>query len=73
MDWSPSGSSVHGIFQAGIVRRWPFPPPEDLLDPGIEPVSLESPALAGGFFATAPLENPVTIRVYYKTTDLDII
>ena len=52
---------------------FPFPPPEDLLDPGIEPVSLESPALAGGFFATAPLENPVTIRVYYKTTDLDII
>ena len=55
------------------MSRWPFPPPEDLLDPGIEPVSLESPALAGGFFATAPLENPVTIRVYYKTTDLDII
>ena len=28
----------------------PCPPPGDLLDPGIEPVSLESPALAGGFF-----------------------
>ena len=27
-----------------------FPPPEDLLDPGIEPTSLMSPALAGGFF-----------------------
>ena len=55
------------------MSRWPFPPPEDLLDPGIEPVSLESPALACGVFATAPLENPVTIRVYYKTTDIDII
>ena len=27
----------------------PFPPPEDLLNPGIEPVSLISSALAGGF------------------------
>ena len=28
----------------------PCPPPEDLADPGIEPTSLMSPALAGGFF-----------------------
>ena len=28
----------------------PFPSPKDLPDPGIEPVSLASPALAGGFF-----------------------
>ena len=27
-----------------------FPPPGDFPDPGIEPVSLKSPALAGGFF-----------------------
>ena len=31
----------------------PFPPPGDLLDPGIEPASLMSPALAGGFFITS--------------------
>ena len=31
----------------------PFPYPGDLPDPGIEPVSLMSPALAGGFFATS--------------------
>ena len=30
----------------------PFPSPGDLPDPGIEPVSLTSPALAGGFFTT---------------------
>ena len=30
-----------------------FPPPEDLPDPGIEPTSLKSPALAGGFFTTS--------------------
>jgi len=28
------------------------PPPGDLPDPGIEPVSLMSPALTGGFFST---------------------
>ena len=32
----------------------PFPPPEDLLDPGIKPTSSVSPVLAGGFFTTAP-------------------
>ena len=30
----------------------PFPPPGNLLDPGIEPVSLASPAWAGRFFTT---------------------
>ena len=30
----------------------PFPPPGDLPDPGTEPVSPTSPALAGGFFTT---------------------
>ena len=28
----------------------PFPPPGDLPDPGIKPVSPASPALAGGFY-----------------------
>jgi len=32
----------------------PFPSPGDLPDPGIEPVSLVSPALAGRFFTTVP-------------------
>ena len=31
----------------------PCPPPGDLPDPGIEPASLTSPALAGGFFTTS--------------------
>ena len=31
----------------------PFPPPGDLPDPGIEPMSLTSPALADGFFTTS--------------------
>ena len=35
----------------------PYPSPGDLSDPGIEPVSLTSPALAGRFFTTSGLEN----------------
>ena len=30
----------------------PCPPPGNLPDPGMEPVSLRSPMLAGGFFTT---------------------
>jgi len=33
----------------------PCPLPGDLLDPVIEPMSLKSPALSGGFFITKPL------------------
>jgi len=36
----------------------PFPPPGDLLNPDIEPTSLASPALAGGFFTTVPPGKP---------------
>ena len=30
----------------------PFPPAEDLPDPGTEPMSLMTPAMAGEFFTT---------------------
>ena len=36
-----------------------FPPPGDLPDPGIEPTSLVSPALAGRFFTTEPSGKPL--------------
>ena len=36
----------------------PFPTPVDLPDPGIEPASPVSPALAGRFFTTAPPGKP---------------
>ena len=39
----------------------PFPPPRDLPDLGIKPVSLASPALAGRFFTTEPLGKPQDI------------
>ena len=50
----------------GVSRQeyWsglPFPTPGDLPNPGIEPASLVSPALAGGFFTTATTGKPQSI------------
>ena len=39
-------------------RGLPFPPPGDLPDPGVEPMSPMSPVLAGRFFTTEPPGNP---------------
>ena len=36
----------------------PCPPPGDLPNPGIEPVSIMSPALAGGSLPQAPARQP---------------
>ena len=50
MGFSPRlGPCFHGIFQARILQWVAFSSPGILPDPGIEPVSLVSPALAGGF------------------------
>ena len=38
---------------------FPFPPPGDLSDPGVEPVSPVSPALQAGFLPAEPSGNPV--------------
>ena len=51
---SPPCSSVHEISQEEYWSGLPFPFPGDLPDPGTEPVSPASPALAGGFFTTEP-------------------
>ena len=53
---NPPGSFVRGILQ---VRNWsglPCPPPGDLPNPGIKPLSLRSPALAGGLTTSATWE-----------------
>ena len=39
------------FFNQELWSQLPFPPSGDLPDAGIEPVSLESPAWAGGFFS----------------------
>ena len=62
---SPPGSSHgtsrdakgnHGISQARALQRAAVPPPGALPDPGMERLSLASPALASGSFATAAWE-----------------
>ena len=52
VDCSLPGSSLLGILQARILECVAMPSSRDLPDPGSEPVSLRSPALAGGFFTT---------------------
>ena len=48
-----------GSFRQEYWSRLPFPSPGDLPDPGIEPTSFMSPALAGSFLTTsAPWETP---------------
>ena len=41
-----------GFSRQEYWNGWPSPPPGDRPDPGIEPTSPKSPALAGGFFTT---------------------
>ena len=48
----------------------PFPPPGELPDPGIEPVSLASPALAGRFFTTSATQE-VHYRLISYTKDFE--
>ena len=61
IDCSPPDSSVHGIFQQEYWSGLPFPPPENLPDPGIETASSVSPALAGRFFTTEPPGKPMCL------------
>ena len=61
-DYSLLGSSLQGIFQARILE-WVFATPGDLPDPGIEPVTLASPALAGRFFTTVPPGKVICLLV----------
>ena len=55
MDGSSPDFSVHGILQARNWSRLPCPPLGDLPDPGTEPASLSSLALAGRFFTTSDI------------------
>ena len=45
--------------------RLPYPPPGDLPDPGIEPVPLMSPAMAGRFFTTRATWDGMLIIIEY--------
>ena len=73
MDWSPSVSMEFSRqeYWSGL----PFPTLGDLSDSGIKSVSLASPALADGFFTTAPPGKPhppvlVSKSILYKEVSL---
>ena len=61
MDWGPPGSSVQGFSRQEYWSGLPCPPPGDLADPGIKPMSPASPALVGGFFTAEPPGKPTYI------------
>ena len=52
LDYSPLGSSVHGIFQARILGWVAMSSSRGSSDPRIEPTVLMSPAMGGRFFTT---------------------
>ena len=51
MDYSPPGSSVHGILQQEYQRGQPFPSPGDLPNPELEP---RFPALQADSLTSEP-------------------
>ena len=53
MGCSVLGSSVQGILQARILEWVAMLSSRGSPNPGIEPLALMSPALAGGFFRTS--------------------
>ena len=58
-DYSPTTAQLS--MECSRQEYWsalPFPPPGDLLNPGIEPASPASLALADGFFTTQPPGKP---------------
>ena len=61
--------ALQALLSVGLSRQeyWTglsFPPLEDLPDPGIEPATLVSPALAGQFFTAMPPGKPQKWKCY---------
>ena len=63
-------SSVHEILQARTLERVAMPPSGDLPNPGMEPMSLMTPASAGGFFTTALPGKPWKILCLWNRVPL---
>ena len=52
--------------QARIWEWMPFPPPEDLPDPGTELTSLVPSALASGFLTAVPPGKPMCFNMCFQ-------
>ena len=69
---SPAGSPGK-ILQARILEWVAMSFSRDLPDPGVEPVSLMSPALAGRFLPPAPSRKPRNVASMIKKLKLNSI
>jgi len=58
MDYIPPGSSVYGDSRQEYWNGLPCPPPGDLPDPGIKPMSPVSPALQADSLPAEPSGKP---------------
>jgi len=72
MEYSPSGSSVHGMgfSRQAYQSELPFPSPGDLPDPGIEPRSLT--VQADSLPSEPPGKHIIYIYVYYTYVHIHI-
>ena len=72
MDCRQPDPSVHGILHARILDwvAMSSPPPGDLPNPQIEPMSLISPALAGRFFTTSAIITYQHTNVHFLASKI---
>ena len=68
-DYSPLGSSVHGILQERILQLVAMPSPGDLPDPATECTFLMFPALASGFFTTSTSRDVIRNKTAYEKAE----
>jgi len=62
LNCSPQAPLSLGFSRQEYCSGLPFSSPRDLPDPGMEPTSLVSPALAGRFFLTVPPGSPFSTK-----------
>jgi len=73
MDCSPPDSSVHGILQARILEWVAISSSREFSQPRDGTQAPASPALAGGFFTTAPPEKSQHGCTSYKYINIQIM
>ena len=73
MDCSPPGSSAHGILQARILEQVAISFSKGLLNPGIEPKSLISPAFLVRFFTSSTAWKAPQIKISKKKLKVAIL
>ena len=67
---APATTLSMGFFLQEYWNRLPFPPPEDVPDSGVEPISPVSPALQADFLPSGPSGKPSDIwKEAYKIGD----